>query len=75
MKPKPEVDASCSWASRRISAGCTHYPRVMDFWGRGSFWFVLQIFPAKVETLYFHFNLYLKFYLVLEVDLLLHLDM
>lgn len=32
-------------------------------WTFGSgktFWSVLKFFPAEVETLYFHFNLYLK---------------
>lgn len=38
----------------------------------GAFWFVFKDFPAKMETLYFHFNLCLKFILVHEVGLLLH---
>lgn len=42
--------------------GCMNHPWVMDLGRRGSFGVCfLTLFSVKVETLYFHFNLCLKF--------------
>lgn len=49
-KPKPRV----------LGVGSQVINKQWTFGGGKTFWSVLKFFPAEVETLYFHFNLYLK---------------
>lgn len=61
MTPKP--DASCNMdlsLHLLVGAWITHEQWTFGGVG-GAFWFVFKDLPAKVETLYFHFNLCLKF--------------
>ena len=49
-KPKPRV----------LGVGSQVIHKQWTFGSGKTFWSVLKFFPAEVETLYFHFNLYLK---------------